>query len=129
MFRTLNPARLLLSFALVASLMAPGAAFAKSDATIIVTEYRLETGKDYTKMIGEIEVPVIELTLIGKVTPVDSNIEARWTVRDAAPYLDTLAACAGGRLSAVVRADLDPGDKELKGKGELEVLKCRKILR
>ncbi len=129
MFRTLKPARLLISFALVATMMVPAAAFAKSDATIIVTEYRLETGEDYTKMIGDVEVPVVELTLIGKVKPVDQNIEARWTVRDAEPYLKTLSACAGGRLSAVVRADIDPGDKQLKGKGELEFLKCRKILR
>lgn len=129
MFRTHKPVRLLSLFALIATLAVPAAAFAKSDVTIVVTEYRLEMGKDFVKMIGDIEVPSVELTLIGKVKPVDSNIEAKWTVRDADDYLKTLSACAGGRLTAVVRADLDPGDRELQGKGSLESLRCRKILR
>lgn len=111
------------------SLVLPSTAHA-NDLEFTVVEYRLVQAKDLykTKTIGdaEIRVPVMELELRGNKKK--SNTEVKWTVPDADPYLKLLGACSNGRLRATVDVD-DDDESSIKGKGELEELYCRVILR
>ena len=94
-----------------------------------VIEYRLTQGADLYRMMGEIKVPVIELEIRGTAKVYDAQVDLRWTVADADPYLKLITACSGGRLTVVLDADYDSGDKRIEGKGPIRELYCRTILR
>jgi hypothetical protein len=100
-----------------------------TDVKFTVTEYRLDQGKDLYKMIGEVRIPIIELEFRGTAKMFDAQVEVKWKVEDAEPYLKLLNSCSGGRLNALVEADFDAGDKKITGTGDLVELRCRRILR
>ena len=113
---------------LVVSLALVGTANA-GDVKGTITEYRLVQGDDLYKHIGDIRVPVIELEFRGTSKMFDAQVELRWTISDAEPYLKLISACAGGRLNVLLEADFEPGDKKIEGKGPIKELRFRKILR
>jgi hypothetical protein len=94
-----------------------------------VIEYRLTQGDEIYKMMGEVKVPLIELEIRGTAKVYDAQVDLRWTVPDADPYLKLISACSGGRLSVVLDAEYDSGDKKIEGKGTIREMYCRTILR
>ena len=106
---------------------APSAQAGEVRGTVI--EYRLSQGKDLYRMIGDVKVPIIELELRGTAKLFDSQVDLRWTVEDAEPYLKLITACSGGRLTVQLDADYESGDKKIEGKGPIRDLYCRTILR
>ena len=126
----MHPARLPAAFLalLLFSLGSVGSAMA-SDIKATITEYRLVQGEDLYKHIGDVKIPMIELEFRGTSKMFDAQVELRWTVADAEPYLKLINACSGGRLNVILEADFEPGDKKIEGKGPLKELRCRTILR
>ncbi|MCO4771730.1 MAG: hypothetical protein KDA24_16995 [Deltaproteobacteria bacterium] len=83
---------------------------------------------------GEIAIPTMSLEIKGRASAYGGEkVDFEYKVPDARLWLDMLQACSGSsaRLSGVIAANarIDEDSKMIEGKGGLQSLVCRQILK
>lgn len=133
--RFLRPLLLLLVAACLISL-APTDADAGRANSIKFWASEFKVGQEMPRDVaeGELVLPVITLEIKGRASAYGGEkVDFSYEVPDARMWLDLLQVCSGSsaRLSGVIasNARIEENGRTITGKGALESLNCRQILK
>ncbi len=133
--RSLRPCLLVLAAAsLVTSAPTDADAARANSVKFWASEFKVSQEMPRDVAEGEIVLPTITLEIKGRASAYGGDkVDFSYEVPDARMWLDLLQVCSGSsaRLSGVIasNARIDEDGRSINGKGGLESLNCRQILK